>query len=184
MDISTAGALSLYNYQTALQGTSTSQTSTSQASAVYQALTSAYADETDFSTGDGLTDAAGTSSLASLVGGIYSAAAASGNTSAIASLSSSLTTAVGGTDASAASSLVSSLGTDGLQGISPDALSLNSTLALAAYSDAQNGLTSGTLTALATSLSASTDPGDSTSVQSAVQASQASATAGTLNLLA
>ncbi|MDR3671760.1 MAG: hypothetical protein P4L36_13000 [Holophaga sp.] len=187
MDISTAGALSLYTYQTALKSAQSSGAAqpTSQASAVYQALTSAYAANTTVSTGDPLTDAAGASSQASLVSGIYSAAAASGSTSAIASLSASLTTTVGGTNASTAYGLVSGLGDDGLQGMASGALNMNSALALTAYADTKSGLTSGTLTDLATSLAASVYGSQPTSAtgQSAAQDSLASSQASTLDLL-
>jgi hypothetical protein len=185
MEINTAGALSQYAYQSALQNAQAAGATPAgaQGAAVYQALTSAFSADGNSSSGDPLVDAAGASGLASLVSGIYSAAAAGGGTP-IASLSSALATAVGGTDATTASGLLSGLGTDGLDGISADALSLNSTLALAAYTDTQNGLAPGTLTSLAQTAAASIDPTQPSSVQAAIQASLSGSSATTLNLLA
>jgi hypothetical protein len=55
---------------------------------------------------------------------------------------------------------------------------------LTAYTVAQDGLPSGTLTAAARTLAASIDPSQSASVQSAIQAANASAYNSTVNLLA
>jgi len=188
MEINTAGALSLYTYQSALQNAQAAGATPAgaQGAAVYQALTSAFAADTSGSSGDPLLAAAGSSGLASLVSGIYStAAAAGGGTGApIASLSSSLATAVGGTNAATASGLLSGLGSDGLDGITADALNLNTTLALAAYSDTQNGLSSGTLTSLARTAAANIDATQPSSVQAAIQASLTGSFTNTLNLLA
>jgi hypothetical protein len=187
MEISTASALSGYSYQNAVQTAQAAgaSQSTAQSTAVAQALTSAYTFATTSSSGDPLADLAGTSGLASLVSGIYSASAASGSTAnPIASLATTLTTAVGGTNATTASGILSGLGTDGLQDMPTQALSLNASLALTAYTDTQNGLPSGTLTQDATAAAASIDPTQPTSVQSAIQGATAGSYANTLNLLA
>jgi hypothetical protein len=128
-------------------------------------------------------DAAGAStSLSALVSGVYSAAVANGGTAtSFSGLAGSMSTAVGGTSASEASGLLSSLGSDGLQGLSTNALDLNATLAMTAYTDAQDGLPSGTLTAAATAEAATLDP--ASSAQTAVQSAQANATTNTLDLL-
>jgi len=183
MEINTAGALSLYTYQTALQSAQAGGASQSvaQGAAAYQALTSAFSAITQSSSGDPLVDAAGAGSLGSLVTGIYSSAAAAGNATPIANLSSSLAVAVGGSSAATASGLLSGLGSDGLEGVGADALDLNSTLAMAAYSATLNGLPSGTLTDLAKKAAAATEP---SSVQDALQAALAGSFTNTLNLLA
>jgi hypothetical protein len=187
MDISTAGALSLYNYQSTLQSAQASGASaaTAQSTAVAQALDTAYSNATSYSSGDPLADMAGTAGLASLASGIYSASGATGGTAnPTLSLTAAMTTAVGSTNAATASGLLSGLDTGGLQGISAQALDLNTTLAMTAYTVTQDGLPAGNLTQAATSLAASIDPTQPSSVQSAIQAATAGSNSNTVNLLA
>jgi hypothetical protein len=202
MDIGAASALNLYAYQTTLQnlsqGTATSTTATSTSSstnsssaqneAVLQTLTAAYSDYATGSSGllpstDSLSALAGSSSLASLVSGIYSAAAANGNTNfPITGLSTSLSTMVGGLDSTTASSLLSGVGSGGLEGLSTSAVSPDAALALAAYSNYENNVPT-TLSVAATAAASSTDSSQPSSVQAAVQAAQSASYTSTLNLL-
>ncbi len=121
MDLSSASAISTYNYQGALKAGG-------QASAVLQALAGAYASQNTPVSGepsapDSLTALAGSSALGALVSGIYSTAVASGGgSSAIQGLSTS-----GGMDATSVKALLGG----GPSGFS--SVTLSASEALAAY---------------------------------------------------
>lgn len=151
MDVGAATALTLYNYQSALKnaGQATAQGGAG-GSAIVQALASVSSTIGSNASGGALANLAGSSALAPLMGGLYAATLANGGTSL--SLGS-------GTSPQAASG--------GLNGYSSASLSLNSTLALTAYSAKQ---TAGTGTTA-----------DST--QALIQSAQSSLAANTLNLL-
>ena len=189
MDISSAGALSLYGYQAALRSlgqTGASSTESVPDAAVLQALVSAYGN-TDTNAGgllpasDALSALAESSALPSLVSGIYDASAGSGLTELpVANLASTLA-AVGGLDAATTAGLLGSLGNGGLDGFS--AISPEATLALTEYANQQNGV-AGNLTQAAEAQTASIDTSRQASVQAAIQAAQAASFTGTMNLLA
>jgi hypothetical protein len=189
MDIGSASALALYSYQTALRSlgqTGTGSTEPTPDAAVLQALVSTYGN-TDASAGgllpasDALSALAGSSALPSLVSGIYDASVGSGLTELpVANLASSLA-AVGGLDATTTASLLGSLGSGGLDGIS--ALSPDATLALTEYANQQNGV-AGNLTQAAEAQAASIDTSREAGVLAAIQSAQAASFAGTMNLLA
>ena len=204
MDVGTASALSLYNYQTTLNGNSqgagsssastgsTAPTSGSaQDAAVLQALTSTYASLTTSSnslltTPDALSALAGSSALIPLVSGIYSASVANGNaSSAFSGLSTSMVTE-GGLSATSASILFSSNNASnnasGMDGFSSTAINMNASLALAAYSNYQNGIPSGTLGAAASAAAAKIDTTQTSTVQTAIQAAQSASLTSSLNL--
>jgi hypothetical protein len=190
VDVAAASALSLYDYQTALKNAGQGGVSApaAQNEAVLKALSSAYAQGSPggsalLAPADSLSALAGSSSLSSLVSGIYKASLVTGNAaSPISGLSSSLA-GIGGLDATTASSLVASAGSGGLDGFSASALSLNATLALTAYADPL-GSGPATITALAASGASAVDPSQPASVQQAVRAAQAGTAGSTLNLLA
>jgi hypothetical protein len=154
MEVGAAGALALYNYQTAVknsgQGSSSSggssaagSTGSAQNSAIVQALASVYS------------STAGSSGSASLVGGIYAATVARGGTSLPFGNAPTDPTALGGVNSYANA-----------------ALSLNSALALTAYSAKQNE------SAAASGANSSPQSG----IQTAIQSAQASLLNNSLNL--
>jgi hypothetical protein len=198
MDVGAAGALSLYNYQSALKSLSQNSASSAsngalassnpQNSSVLQALASVYSATRDngnalLPAADSLSSAAGASGyLAQLVSGIYSASVANGNTGVPVSGLASTDATLGGLDATMASTLFSGTGSNGADGFSSAAINANSTLALAAYNDQLNN-TPATVTAAANAAAASLDPGKPASVQAAMQAAQAYSVVNNLNLL-
>lgn len=155
MEISTASAVSLYNYQAAVNGGGQSATVSRSApnSAVLDALASAY------------TASAGSSSLAPLVGGIYSATLANGGTSL----------PFGGKSSTSTSTMFSGGESAGLNGNSSAAISLNSAMALTAYSAKQTAADTGTSGANPTSPSA---------LETAIRSAQSTLYSNSLNLLA
>lgn len=171
-----ASALSLYSYQSTLTGTGSST------SAVLQALTAAYSASTGGLLGsDALSSAAGSASaMPALVGGIYTAAVANGMSTS--DLSSALSGLLGTDASSSTASLLGSLGTSGLQGLSSAALDPASTLALAAYTSQQSG-TPTTLTAAANQVLAGTDTSSASAIQSLLASVQAGTFTSTLSLL-
>lgn len=166
------------------QGTNSAANTPSEA--VTQALASTYADLTarpggDFSPSlDALSSLAGSSSvLGPLMSALYSASAANGEaTYSVAELRAS-SASVGGLNASMAASLFT--GNADPSGFSNANLTLNSTLALTAYSNSQNGIpASATATKAAT---AKLDTTEANQIQQALQGAQAAATTNMLNLL-
>ena len=197
MDVGTVGATSLSSYQTALKsvaqsaastGSAASTSGTGQSATVLQALSAAYANLTGSSIGtqpasDALSFLAGSDALSTLAKGIYSASAASGDAaSSISSLSGSLAK-VGELTAASPSILNSGQGTSGLDGFSSAAINLDATLALASYTNRQNGIPDGTIGAAAAKLASGIDTTQTASVQAAIQAAQAISMASTLNLI-
>lgn len=131
MDISATSALNAYTYQSALK-------TSGQSSAVLQALTLAYTQRTALPTGEAgasgaLESLAGSGSLGSLMGGIYSAATAGGGSTStfLGALQ------AGSSDASSISALL------GESGSSLAGVSLATTEATAAYAYQQAAATSG-----------------------------------------
>jgi len=188
MDVGTASALSLYNYQNAFNLSSqtaansgTSGTSSAGNPAVLQALISTYAGMTSASdallpSSDGLSALAGEGVMATLMGGIYSQSANDGNTTfTLNALTSTLNSASN-------SSLLASLGSS-LEGFSANAVSTNATLALQAYAEQQAGL-SGTLTDDAKAAAQAVNSSNSTDIEAAVQAAQAGILTDTMDLFA
>jgi hypothetical protein len=163
MDLSSASAISSYNYQRALK-------TGSQDTAVLQALTQAYASQNtplpgDTSAPDSLTQLAGASALGPLVSGIYSVSVASGGSaSPVHGMAASLTT-VGGVNASSAATL---LGEDS-SGFSN--LNVAASEALAAYRYQQGVLGS------------TGNASSATYAQQLAQAAQTSSMTTSLNLL-
>jgi hypothetical protein len=184
MDIATSSALALYNYSTTLKR-SGSGASTNQNAAVLQALASAYSgystSQSSLGT-DSLGALAGSSVLAPLMSGVYAASAANGNASFSASDPSTFFSSAGGLDSSTASSLLFGFGSSGLDGFSSAAMNPNLALALAAYSNHQNGVPT-TLTSAANAVRSSADPTSAAYVQQVLKSAQASAFSSTLSLL-
>lgn len=172
MDIGSASALTGYAYHTTLTAGGATGSPASRQAAVLQALTAAYEGASSDLGGllpapDALSGLAGSSSLASLMSGIYATALASGKGG---TLSSTFLQAQGGWNASATASLLATAGSGSLAGFSPSSLSLEATLALSAYTDAQG-----------TASAASSQP---STVQQILQAAESSRLATTLNLFA
>jgi len=183
MDVSTASALNLYAYQTAIGGTSTSNgASASQGSAILQALATAYSSSTSgLPSTDSLAALAGSAnSLSPLVSGIYTAAVANGTSST--ALSSALSGLLG-TDTSSSTSLLASLGSSGLGGISSAGLSPNVTLALESYANQQDGVPT-TLTAAANKALSGTDTSSASAIQGLINSSKTSTYSSLMDLLA
>jgi len=167
MDIGTTSALNLYNYLT----TST----TSRSAAVLQALGSAYTSLT--ANGDALSSAAGNAgTLPALVGSIYTTSSGAGLSS---DLFSSLS--IASANATSTASLLASMGSSGLGGLSSAAVNSSASLALTAYTSQLSGLPS-TLTAAAQKAVEGIDTNDETAIQTLIQSSQTTAFQSVLDM--
>jgi hypothetical protein len=177
MDIGSASAISSYNYQTSVQGGT-------QAKAVLQALTQAYASASTGNSGtDPLSALVGNANLGPLVSAIYTQAQAVNPTSALSGLASASQT-FGGVDPSSATSLLASLGSSSSSGLNgfEAALGSSSYLALASYQSSQNAA-SAAASAPAVPPAGSDAATMNTYIQQVLGASQAATASATFNLL-
>jgi hypothetical protein len=203
MDIGPTSALGLYNYPTTLsslgQGTtsasaspnssispvssSTSSTSSAQDAAVLQALTDTYTSLTANS--NGLSALLGSSSvLGPLVSGIYSESTANGKTPPDLSSLAASAASVGGLNSASASILFSGNNSNGLDNISSPVINMNATVALAAYYNQQNDLSTSIAPTAAATAVTGTGSTQSSDVKTAIHSAQSALLNSTLNLFA
>lgn len=183
MDIPAIQAPTRFTAPSAL-GSGAAALSTPPSEAVTQALASTYSNLSTqpggdlFPSLDALSSLAGSSSvLGPLMNALYSANAASGKaTYSVAELRAS-SSSVGGVNTAMASSLFA--GSADPSGFSNASLTLNSSLALTAYANAQKGIPASGTAAAAAKL----DSTQADQVQQALQGAQAATTANLLNLL-
>jgi len=184
MEIPTLQASSRFTAPSVLGAGSPANVANAPSEAVTQALASTYANLSDrpggdlFPSLDALSSLAGSSNvLGPLMNALYSANAASGKaTYSVAELRAS-SASTGGLNTAMAASLFA--GSSDPSGFSNASLTLNSSLALTAYANAQKGIpASGTASSTAKQESFQADQ-----VQQALQGAQAASTANLLNLL-
>ncbi len=199
MDVGAASALTLSNYQMALNsygqgvisslanaiGTS-SATSGPKNTAVLQDISNIYSSLTGDANGglsaaDSLSSSADTNVLSPPESGPDSSSVTSGSAAFTASLATS-SAMFGGLDSTSASILFGGTGVSGSDGLSSSAINLNASVALASYTAHQNGIPSGTIGAAASAAAAKIDTTQPATIQNAIQSAQSSLLTNTLNI--
>jgi hypothetical protein len=200
MDVGVASALTLSNYQMALNsygqgvisslanaiGTS-SATSGPKNTAVLQDISNIYSSLTGDansgpSTAESPSSPSNTSALTPPVGGTDSSLVTSGSTTFTAATLATSSATFGGLASASASILFAGTDVSGSDGLSSSAINLNASVALASYAAYQNGIPNGTIGA-ASAAAAKIDTTQPTTIQNAIQSAQSALLTSTLNIL-